>query len=506
MNKITEIIRKFDPILRKFRVQFGAGIALVALMGLVALGGEPSKVTTSNLTDENAGATTGASDDTAGPADQTTAVPGELATTGNSTTVAKKAAPPQVVFNKGGLTISSSAGGVPTANLFTAAEDRIGITDTGGLFGKGSITLCGHAATSLGSAFNTSSESLDVYWKWLNATQKGVHGRNVLTSWEDDAYDPNVAALAAQRCKDKNPFLLLGGIGFEQIPQVRNFAETNRMPYLHHIARSDLTKKFSFAGLPTVELTGTRAGEWVKKMFPTKKVGIIYRDSEYWIPGKDAFKKAIGNQFVIERPVFKNQGNYNQDLLLVQQAGADLVFAWENALAQTLMIQEAKQQKQVWNPQWVVFPFNLVTDRLGEDALTPVIHGISTWAAYTPGDYSGPFADYADEIKRFEAAYRQYDPTAANAGITDIHWMVWLAWRAIHYTFDQCGRDCTRNKVIGIMVSRPFPYSESKPGCPTDFTRNGHEGGYSTSTFEAYKSPSGLVGWRPIQHCQEGWK
>ncbi|MGH9195702.1 MAG: hypothetical protein ACRD1T_08185, partial [Acidimicrobiia bacterium] len=169
-------------------------------------------------------------------------------------------------------------------------------------------------------------------------------------------------------------------------------------------------------------------------------------------------------------------------------------------LAQSAMIREANDLQ--YRPQWMVFPFNLVTDTLGDDAMKPVLHGISTWPAYSPGDYSGPFADYADEIKRFEAAYAKHRP---GVPLTDIHWMTWLAWKSIHYLFDQCGRDCTRNNVVGIMIAKPYDYQLTKPNCPVDFTRNGREGGYWTSMFEAYRRPNGSIGWKHIQHCKETW-
>ena len=41
---------------------------------------------------------------------------------------------------------------------------------------------------------------------------------------------------AAQKCKDLNPFLLIGGIGFDQIPAVRQWAEQNKMLYIYHDA------------------------------------------------------------------------------------------------------------------------------------------------------------------------------------------------------------------------------------------------------------------------------
>ena len=509
MNEfLAKLLQKSEPLLKAYRVPVSMATTLVLFTGLVVSAGVDgstgsNRVTTKDPQLADAGEPGGdVGEAVAGGADSAAAT-----ATGAAPTAAAARVPVKgPTITKGGVSITTFDG-VPIANLFTKDEDRIGMSDTGGKFGKGQVTLCGHAATTFGPAFNTDIDSLDVYWRDLNS-RGGVFGRDVVTSWEDDVYDPSLAVRAATACKQKNPFILLGGIGFEQIPAVRNYVEEQHMFYIHHMARSDLTKKYSFGPLPTVERTGTLAGDWVRRKFPNAKVGIIYRDSEYWIPGKDAFIQALGRQPVAQEKVYKNQGSYHAQVLAMQQGGADLVFAWENALAQSAMIKEAEEFRPLpYQPQWIVFPFNLVTDTVGEAAIRPgkVMHGISTWAAYSPGDYTGPFAEYADEIRRFEAAYKTHHRTAYDSGLTDIHWMTWLAWRSIHYTLEQCGRDCTRNKFLGSMIYKPYEYPTTKPSCPTDFTRNGHEGGYWASTFEAYKRPNGSVGWKHLQHCRESW-
>jgi ABC-type branched-subunit amino acid transport system substrate-binding protein len=491
---MAEAVKKgFEAALAAYRVPMAAAVAIVmAASVVVSAGVNPGAESRVTTTGPQVGETAGP----AAPAD-----PGAVDPAADPAATAQRAraAVRGATVKKGGFSLTT-IDGIPVADLYTAQEDRIGITDTGGKFGKGTITLCGHAATVFGPAFNTAPEDLDVYWRAIDDAG-GVHGRNVVTSWEDDVYDPNQAVAAATRCKAKNPFILLGGIGFEQIPAVRNYVEQQHMLYIHHIARSDTSKKYSFAPLPTVERLGTLAGEYVKRTFPNKKIGIIYRDSEFWIPGKDAFEKVVGNQVVARQAVIKNQGSYQAQLLDMQTKGADLVFAWENALAQAAMINEADGFIPPYRPQWIVFPFNLVTDTVGDRALNPTIHGISTWSAYSPGDYGGPFAEYADEIRRFEAAYKKH----RDVPLTDIHWMTWLAWKSIHYTLDQCGRECTRNKVVGAMLWKPYGYDITKPSCPLDFTRNGHEGGDHASIFEAYRRPNGSVGFKHRQHCQTGF-
>jgi ABC-type branched-subunit amino acid transport system substrate-binding protein len=435
------------------------------------------------------------------PVSPATAAPGAIsnatANPGSVTKVSRTAAPKAGKSGPPATVVTSEGGGPPKANLFAPNEDTIGIT-------KDKIVMCGHAATTFGPAFNTSEQDLNVYWEMVSKEQGGVYGRQVEITFENDNYDPATAIQAAQACKQKNPFVLLGGIGFDQIPAVRKFAEDNHMFYFHHIAIEDVTKRFSFTALPSVERVGYLAGEWVGHHHPGKRIGVIYRNSENWDPGRQAFLKRLkelGGNVVAQVPVEKNQGNYANALVEMTGKGAQVVFAWENALAQTAMIQQAKAQN--YSPQWVVFPFNIVTDALGDQAMSPPLEGIAAWTAFSPGDYSGPFESYAAEIKKFEAAYAKY---RAGTQVTDIHWQVWLAWKYLHQLLLQCGKDCTRNKLAGLIITAKnqgdFPLV-----CPIDFTRNGHIGSTALNMLEAYRRPNGNVGWRhmPGQVCKDAF-
>ncbi|HYZ92504.1 MAG TPA: hypothetical protein VFA34_08930, partial [Actinomycetota bacterium] len=194
-----------------------------------------------------------------------------------------------------------------------------------------------------------------------------------------------------------------------------------------------------------------------------------------------------------QRGVVKNQGGYVAELNELRARGTQLVFVWENALAATAIIQEAKGQN--WSPQFLIFPFNTTTDALGDQALSPPVQGITTWPAYSPGDYSGPFASYAKEIKRMEEVYDRRRPGIT---VTDIHWMVWLSYRDLHKTLLACGKDCTRNKLLGLFLWKQYTYEEVAPSCPVDYTRNGHVGGFWASMFTAYRKANGNAGWRHI--------
>jgi ABC-type branched-subunit amino acid transport system substrate-binding protein len=396
---------------------------------------------------------------------------------------------------------TSTTPGTTTAarsTLFKPAEDRIGITPN-------SITLCAHAALTYGAAFNTSVDDLNVFWSAVN-DNGGIYGRKVAVTYENDDYKPTTAVTAARACAAKHIFLLLGGIGFDQIPAVRNWAEENRMLYIHHTAtvKGAAGKKFSFAPLPSVERTGEAFGQLYESKYHGKKVGIIKRDGENWEPGVVAFKAFLaahgdGKMVVAERAVAQNKGNYTDEVLAMKSAGAEVVWIWENALDATPIVKQIRAQ--AYNPNMMLFPFNLTSQTLDGDAFSPALDGVAMYTAYSYQDYRGPFASYADDMKLFEAQYRKYRPNVDLSGVSgDLLFLNWSAQKSLYAQFLDCGKECTRNKFVDVLET--YKKRPTSSACPVDFTGGSHRNGGEDLVFmETYRDPRGKAGWRNTKAC-----
>ncbi|MBK5307425.1 MAG: ABC transporter substrate-binding protein [Frankiaceae bacterium] len=384
------------------------------------------------------------------------------------------------------------------STLFTPAEDKIGITSN-------SITMCAHAALTYGAAFNTSDADLNVFWSAVN-DNGGVYGRKVAVTYENDDYKPTTAVEAARKCKAKGIFLLLGGIGFDQIPAVRNWAEENRMLYMHHTAtvKGTAGQKFSFAPLPSVERTGEAFGQLYESKYHGKKIGIIKRDGENWEPGVVAFKSYIashgdGKMVVAETAVPQNKGNYTDDVLAMKNNGAEVVWIWDNALDAAPIVKQIRAQ--AYNPHMMLFPFNLTAQTLDEDAFNPALDGVAMFTAYTNGEYGGPFASYADDMKLFEAQYKKYRPNVDLAGVGgDLLFLNWSAQKALYAQFLDCGKDCTRNRFVDMLET--YNKRPTSSACPLDFTDGNHRRGTEDLVFmETYRDARGKAAWRNTKMC-----
>jgi ABC-type branched-subunit amino acid transport system substrate-binding protein len=391
------------------------------------------------------------------------------------------------------------ASAVPTtSHLFTPAEDRVGITPT-------TLRMCGHAALTYGKAFNTDTGDLNVFWTAVNTEHGGIYGRQVDMTYENDNYDPATAVTAAKTCVAKGIFLLLGGIGFDQIPTVRNYVEQVHQLYLYHSATVNGSKglRYSFTELPTVERLGEGFAQLAAAKFKGKRIGILERDSANWSPGVQRFKAlapSLGLTIVGDEKAAASAGNYTSQINNLKNVDhADVVWIWLNALESTEVVKQMKAQ--LWNPDLLVFPFNLTSQTLGSDAMNPPMDGVAMYPAYSKGDYSGPFAGYADDMKEFEAQYAKYDPNADLSGVGgDLLFLNWVAQKALYRQLLLCGKDCTRNRFVDVLEG--YHATPVSSGCPIDFTTGDHHHGAVDLTFmTTYTAPGGKVNWRETRQC-----
>jgi ABC-type branched-subunit amino acid transport system substrate-binding protein len=475
------------------RFRSSRAFALLVVVGLLA-----SACTGASRPDEGgeviASEPTPGTDASVAPTATSDATPGSQGSTGGGGPSAGSVEPPPA-----GAPLPISPPVKQTGpRLYDAANDKVGIT-------KDKLVFCAHAALTYAAAFNTSADDLNVYWQDLNS-KGGVYGRKVEVTYENDNYSGPDAIAAAEKCKAKKPAFIIGGIGFDQIPSVRDWAEKNKYMYVHHTATVQGTagKKYSFTGLPSVEKAGEMFAELAISKFKGKKIGILGRDSLNWMPGVQAFDRLAKGKLNIVKRIYtpKDHHNYSLELGELRRAGAEVVWSWESALAAVEMVQQAKGIG--WSPTWMVFPFNLQSQTLGQQALNPKMYGVAVWNAFSYGDYSGPFAAYAADMKEFQRQYAKWRPDADIKGVGgDLLFLNWQGMKSLHALLQACGQDCTRNRMADVIRGSKYPRSGAV--CGVDFTRPGapNRGGYQVSTMETYTSPSGQVNWRNIQTCKE---
>jgi hypothetical protein len=129
------------------------------------------------------------------------------------------------------------------------------------------------------------------------------------------------------------------------------------------------------------------------------------------------------------------------------------------------------------------------------------MEGVAMYPAYSKGDYSGPFASYADDMKEFERQYAQYDPSADLSDVGgDLLFLNWTAQKALYKQLLLCGRDCTRNRFVQVLQA--YHGTPITSACPIDFRHGDRHHGSEYLTFmETYRAPDGKVNWRETRKC-----
>jgi hypothetical protein len=108
----------------------------------------------------------------------------------------------------------------------------------------------------------------------------------------------------------------------------------------------------------------------------------------------------------------------------------------------------------------------------------------------------------ASDIKQFEAAYAKYDPGADLSGDGgDLLYLTWQGERAVAELFRTCGPQCTRNRIIGILLAGYHP--QLPPYCDVNFglSDTHHFGAHLFSPLKVFKDPNGHIGIEPTQRC-----
>jgi ABC-type branched-subunit amino acid transport system substrate-binding protein len=486
---VEDLIGKIGRLVRTGPGRWMAELLAIALIGVLAVYTLPGRTKHVSALSGPSSVATATSAPTASSAPSST--PSATASSGAVTTASGvTTAPSGQTINVYAPKKTSSGVTYTPAHLYSPTDAYQGIT-------KSTITLCMHAAISLGSAFNETANDVTTYFRYLNA-HGGVLGRKVNITIADDKYTAQGAQIAAQQCQNIKPFMVMGGIGFDQDPVVRSLAEQNKFLYLYTMADDGSqghggpkSYKYSFTASPSIEQVGTWMGEAAIKN-THGPFGAVYVDDPNWVGGYNTFKSyldAHGGKSVDADSYTMSSGadntQFNTDITLMQAHNVKTVFLWMNAIGADEFIATASSQG--FHPQYVTPDgFDLVTGTVGQsidDKSKSVGPAIGGWV--TPAfDPKNPNVPYWSAEKQMLDAYQTYDNGHQP---DDIDWQAWLAFKAVTDMFKLCGQDCNRNDIAGMFESGLS--AQTPPLCKADFTANHNFGGTAMNLWKATRVP-----------------
>lgn len=285
----------------------------------------------------------------------------------------------------------------------TAMAQTQGVTDKEIVLGvvtdlSGPIALYGKEARN---AFQMKADE-------INATG-GIHGRKVRLIFEDNAYDPKRALLAAQKLVVRDGvFAVLGHLGTATALAAQPILLENKVyNFLPQAASKDLytpASPYKIGLAPSYSSMASASLAWILAKKDYKKIGILYQDDEMGqdvLHGMEEHLRSI-NRSLVEKTSYKRGAtDFSSQIARLREAGCDLVLLGTTLREAVGAVTEAR--KLSFNPDFLASAasYSPQVPALGGKALDGVYASTFVQIPYVDDQNAAVRAYYADYKKRF---------------------------------------------------------------------------------------------------------
>jgi len=236
----------------------------------------------------------------------------------------------------------------------TQVTEVPGITDTEIVLGQH-----GPLTGTFGAAYAPVIAGLQAYFKYVNAEEGGVCGRQIVFKVEDDNYDPAGAVEAVKKLLDRdNVFAIIAGIGTAAHSAVWEELNERGVPDLwimsgaHKWAEDPQAHPWSVPLLPDYFVEGTIFGKYISENMPGQKVGIIYQNDDFGKDELSGLKNGLDpekNELVSEQSYEITAVSIRSQVSNTKDAGAEVVVGACIPPSCAQLIKEA--DRLGWHPQ-----------------------------------------------------------------------------------------------------------------------------------------------------------
>jgi branched-chain amino acid transport system substrate-binding protein len=191
---------------------------------------------------------------------------------------------------------SATVAGTPTpASTTTASTSAPGISDTEILLGAEAI-LSG----SMGAVYATIPQTVEAYFKYVNAEEGGVCGRKIVYKVEDNKDDPAIAVEVARKLVEKDGvFAMVGSLGDSPHPASWEYLNDNGVPDIlvsaggHRFGTDPEGHPWTVQMIPSYTIEGTFFGQYISENLPGKTVAALWEDDPAGMDGFAGLKQAL---------------------------------------------------------------------------------------------------------------------------------------------------------------------------------------------------------------------
>jgi len=231
-----------------------------------------------------------------------------------------------------------------------------GITDT-------EIILGQHAMLggTLGAVYSMLPQTQQAYFKWINETQGGVCGRDIVLKVEDNGGDPAKALEATRKLLEQDKvFAIFGGVGDHPHSSVQPYLNELGVPDLfitggaHTWGANPEEFPWSVGGPPDYRTEGSFFGQYISENLPGKKVGVLHENDYLGWDGLAGVKAGLDpekNELVTEQSYEVTAVDIRSQIINMKDAGAEVVVLYSTPGFTAQAIKQANRMG--WHPQFL---------------------------------------------------------------------------------------------------------------------------------------------------------
>jgi branched-chain amino acid transport system substrate-binding protein len=247
-------------------------------------------------------------------------------------------------------------GAATPADTPTATAAGPGITDT-------EIILGQHAMLSgtFGAVYSMLPRTQQAYFKWVNETQGGVCGRDIVLKVEDNGGDPAKALEATRKLLEQEKvFAIFGAVGDHPHSGVQAYLNDLGVPDLFIIGGAHIwganPEEFpwSVGGVPDYRTEGSFFGQYISENLPGKKVAVLWENQHLGWDGLAGVKAGLDpekNELVTEQSYEATAISISSQVSNMKSAGAEVVVLYTTPGFTAQAIKHAARMG--WYPQFL---------------------------------------------------------------------------------------------------------------------------------------------------------
>jgi len=249
------------------------------------------------------------------------------------------------------VTGTATPAGTPTAGAAVP-----GITDK-------EIILGQHAMLggTFGAVYSMLPQTQQAYFKYINETQGGVCGRQIVLKVEDNGNDPAKGLEVTRKLLEKDQvFAIFGAVGDLPHSSVEPYLNEQGVPDLfvtggaHNYGAEPDKYPWTVGGVPDYRTEGTFFGRYISENLPGKKVGVLYENQYLGWDGLEGVKNGLDpkeNELVSEQSYEASAVDIRSQMMNIKNAGAEVVILYTTPGFTAQAISGADQMG--WHPQFM---------------------------------------------------------------------------------------------------------------------------------------------------------